>query len=91
MHFFGTLNDTLNSTLNVSNDFRTMFKYFNNVPFNVPFKVGFWGTSAELFNLSIYSRFTLRIDKIQESTETVHQDGGDKETKDNNGTNDKNR
>jgi hypothetical protein len=64
VHFFGTLNDTLNSTLNVSNHFRTIFKYFNDVPFNVPFKVGFWGTSAELFNLSIYSRFTLRIDRM---------------------------
>jgi hypothetical protein len=66
VHFFGTLNDTLNSTLNVSNHFRTIFKYFNDVPFNVPFKVGFWGTSAELFNLSIYSRFTLRIDRAEE-------------------------
>ncbi len=43
--------------------FAPSLNFFNDVPFNVPFKVGFRGTSAELFNLSIYSRFTLRIDR----------------------------
>ena len=42
---------------------QTMFKYFNDVPFNVPFNVGFWCTSTKLFNLSIWSRFTLSIDR----------------------------
>jgi hypothetical protein len=47
--------------------------------------------TATLFQSNRSLERTTTIKRDRTTTEMVHQDGGDKETKDNNGTNDKNR